>query len=42
MRALRVHADAPDAQRAAVWIVAEADAQGVFRDDVCALLLRRL
>lgn len=44
MRALRAHADAPDAQAAAALIVAEADAhaRGVFRDDVCALLLRRL
>ena len=44
IRALRAHAGEPDAQAAAARIVAEADAyaQGVFRDDVCALLLRRL
>ena len=44
LRALRAHAGEPDAQAAAARIVAEADAHalGVFRDDVCALLLRRL
>ncbi len=44
LRFLRAHAGEPDAQEAAARIVAEADAhaQGVFRDDVCALLLRRL
>ncbi len=44
LRALRAHAGVPDAQAAAARIVAEADAhaQGIFRDDVCALLLRRL
>lgn len=44
IRALRAHAGEPDAQEAAARIVAEADAhaQGVFRDDVCVLLLRRL
>lgn len=43
-RALRAHAIEPDAEAAAARIIAEAGdyAQGVFRDDVCALLLRRL
>ena len=43
-RALRAHAVGTDAQAAAVRIIAEASdyAQGVFRDDVCALLFRRL